>query len=116
MSRDTYVDPALLLHFRGIILGLGAIDRDPLARRGEVIGAAKGWPLPVLHFGNRGRTGGGRGGRGSRHQTAAGERPKSRRDEALGRVPGAQMRLQPKSRPVTDRAGDHPADRECVAL
>lgn len=95
MSRDTYVDPAFFLHFRGIILGFGAIDSDPLARRGEVVGTANGWPLPVLHLGDRGWTGGGRGRRGSRHQTAAGERPKSRREEAQGRVLEVLLRFQP---------------------
>lgn len=65
---DTHLDPTLLFHLEGVILGLGTIDGDPLARRGQVVGAADGRPLPVLHLGERGWTGRRRGGGRERHQ------------------------------------------------
>lgn len=55
-SRDTYLDPAFLLHFGAVILGLGTIDGKPLTGRCNVVGMANGRPLPVLHLCNRRRT------------------------------------------------------------
>jgi hypothetical protein len=47
---DTYLYPALLLHFESLVFGFGAIDGDPLARRCEIIRAVDSGPLSVLHF------------------------------------------------------------------
>jgi len=52
----TYLDPALFLHLGRVIFDLGAVNCHPLARRGEIVGAADGRSLPVLHLGKRGRT------------------------------------------------------------
>lgn len=67
--RGTYLNPALLLHVKAIVLGLGAVDSDPLARRSELIGGTDGQSLPVLHLGKRERTRRGTGRRCHRHQT-----------------------------------------------
>lgn len=113
MSRDTYFNPALLLHLRGVVLGLGSIDSDPLARRCEIVGAANGRPLPVLHLGDCGgkRRCRGRGHR--RHQKDANKGDLTgRAEEAAERALGIKMRYATKSRPLTGRAGDHPRYRE----
>lgn len=57
----TYLDPTLFLHFEAIVLGLGSIDGDSLARRRQLVSTADGWALPLLHLGvRRGWTGRGR--------------------------------------------------------
>jgi hypothetical protein len=68
--RGTYVDPGLFLHLESVVLDFGAIDGDSLTRRSQIIGAADGRPLPVLHLDERGWTRRVRGGRCNRHQKA----------------------------------------------
>jgi hypothetical protein len=67
---DTYVDPGLFLHLESVVLDFGSINGNSLTRGSQIIGAADGRPLPVLHLCERGWTRRVRGGRCYRHQKA----------------------------------------------
>lgn len=82
-SCDTHFNPGFFLHIRVVVLGLGAIDGDPLAGRSQVLSAADSGSLPVVHLHERGWTRRGRGCRCHRHE-------KARQGGPAGRVEGEQ--------------------------
>lgn len=98
--RVTYFNPAFLLHIKGVILCLGAIDSNSFARRSYFIGAADGRPLSILHLCDCGWTRRSRGSR-ERHQKSRGTEQKVGREAQEKRRVGRANALKPS--PVANR-------------
>jgi hypothetical protein len=99
--RVTYVNPAFLLHVKGVVLGLGAIDGNSLTGRGYIISAADGRPLSILHLCECGWTRRSRGGGRERHQKSRGTEQKRGREAQENRRVGGANALKPS--PVASR-------------